>query len=46
MIKLRFLEGQSVAQVAQPMGKSEGVIVALPRRALDALRVSMERMGE
>jgi RNA polymerase sigma-70 factor (ECF subfamily) len=46
VIQLRFLEGLSVAEVAQRLGKSEAAVVALTRRALDALRASMDRMGE
>lgn len=46
VIQLRFLEGLSVREVAARLGKSEAAIVALTRRALDALRASMDQMGE
>ncbi|MBU0637259.1 MAG: RNA polymerase sigma factor [Planctomycetes bacterium] len=46
VIRLRFLEGCSVQEVASRLGKSEAAVVALTRRALDALRKSMDRRGE
>ena len=46
VIRLRFMEGQSVAEVAKQLDKSEGAVVALTRRALEALRISMQQMGE
>lgn len=46
VIQLRFLEGLSVGEVASRLGKSEDAVVALTRRALDALRKSMDRLGE
>ena len=46
VIRLRFLDGLSVAEAAERLGKSEDAVVALTRRALDALRVSMDRLGE
>jgi RNA polymerase sigma-70 factor (ECF subfamily) len=46
VIELRFLEGRSVGEVAARLGKSEAVIVAHTRRALEALRKAMGQMGE
>jgi RNA polymerase sigma-70 factor (ECF subfamily) len=46
VIRLRFLEGVSVAETAARLGKSEDAVVALTRRALDALRTAMDRLGE
>ncbi|HUU99103.1 MAG TPA: sigma-70 family RNA polymerase sigma factor, partial [Phycisphaerae bacterium] len=46
VIELRFLEGLSVAEVAARLGKSEAAVVALTKRALEALRQSMDRLGE
>jgi RNA polymerase sigma-70 factor (ECF subfamily) len=46
VIQLRFLEGLPVADVALRLGKSEPAIVALTKRALQALRSSMDRLGE
>jgi len=46
VIQLRFLEGLNVTEVAQHLNKSEDAIVALTRRALEALRKAMNRLGE
>jgi RNA polymerase sigma-70 factor (ECF subfamily) len=46
VIQLRFLEGFSLAEVARRLGKSEAAVVALTKRALEALRRSMDRLGE
>jgi RNA polymerase sigma-70 factor (ECF subfamily) len=46
VIQLRFLEGLPVDEVAARLGKSKTAIVALTKRALEALRVSMDRLGE
>jgi RNA polymerase sigma-70 factor (ECF subfamily) len=46
IIQLRFLEGLSVRNVAKRLGKSEAAVVALTKRALDALRRAMDRLGE
>jgi RNA polymerase sigma-70 factor (ECF subfamily) len=46
VIQLRFLEGLALGEVAARLGKSEAAVVALTRRALDALRASMNRLGE
>jgi RNA polymerase sigma-70 factor (ECF subfamily) len=46
VVQLRFLEGRSVAEVAKRLNKTEAAVVALTRRALDALRRSMDQLGE
>lgn len=46
VLELRFLQGMAVADVAQALGKTDGAVVALTKRALDALRKSMDQMGE
>jgi RNA polymerase sigma-70 factor (subfamily 1) len=46
IIQLRFLEGLPVREAAKRLGKTEAAVVALTRRALDALRRSMDRLGE
>lgn len=46
VIQLRFLEGLPVSEAAGRLGKSEDAVVALTRRALEALRRSMDRLGE
>ena len=46
VIRLRFLEGLSVDDVAARLGKTSGAVAAMSKRALDALRQSMDRMGE
>ena len=46
VIQLRFLEGLSVGEVAARLGKSEAAVVALTKRALEALRQSMDQLGE
>ena len=46
VIQLRFLEGLSVGEVASRLGKTEAAVVALTRRALDSLRICMDRLGE
>ena len=46
VIRLRFLEGHPVSEVADRLGKSNAAIVALTKRALEALRQSMERLGD
>ena len=46
ILEWRFLEGLPVADVARRLGKSEGAVVALTRRALTALRAAMDRLGE
>ena len=46
VIQLRFLEGRSVGDVATRLGRSDAAIVALTKRALEALRKAMERLGD
>jgi RNA polymerase sigma-70 factor (ECF subfamily) len=46
VIRLRFLEGLSVEQVAARLGKTNAAVAAMSKRALEALRRSMDRMGE
>lgn len=46
VIRMRFLEGRSVNDVAQHLDKSEAAVVALTQRALEALRKAMDRAGE
>ncbi len=46
VIQLRFLNGLSVEETARQMGKTSGAIVALSKRALEALRHSMDQLGE
>ena len=46
VIQLRFLDGFSVEEVATRLDKSKPAVVALCRRALMALRASMDRLGE
>ncbi|HVP13816.1 MAG TPA: sigma-70 family RNA polymerase sigma factor, partial [Phycisphaerae bacterium] len=46
VLEWRFLEGRPVGEVAERLGKSEGAVVALTRRALEALRAAMDGLGE
>jgi RNA polymerase sigma-70 factor (ECF subfamily) len=46
VLHLRFLQGLPVSEVAQRLGKTEGAVVALTKRALDALRKAMDQVGE
>jgi len=46
VIQLRFLKGLSVNDVAEKLNKSEAAVVSLTRRALEALRKSMDQRGE
>ena len=46
VIQSRYLEGLSVAVVGRRLGKSEAAVAALTKRALTALRESMDRLGE
>jgi RNA polymerase sigma-70 factor (ECF subfamily) len=46
VIRLRFLNGLSVDQVAARLGKSKAAVVALTKRALEALRAAMDQLGE
>ena len=46
VLQLRYLDGLSTRDVARRLDKSEAAVVALTKRALDALRKSMNRLGE
>lgn len=46
VLELRFLPGLSVADEASRLGTPEASIVAVPRRALAALRTAMDEHGE
>jgi RNA polymerase sigma-70 factor (ECF subfamily) len=46
VVQLRFLDGLSLDEVAARLGKSKAAVVAHTKRALEALRASMDRMGE
>jgi RNA polymerase sigma-70 factor, ECF subfamily len=46
VVQMRFLEGRSVGEVAQRLGKTEAAITVLCHRAVKALRGSMDRLGE
>lgn len=46
VLQLRFLEERPVEEVASRLDKSPGAVVALTKRALEALRASMENLGE
>ena len=46
VIQLRYLNGLSVDETAKRMGKTSGAVVALSKRALAALRNSMDQLGE
>jgi len=46
VLELRFLQGLPVSEVATRLEKSEAAVVALSKRALEALRKSMDRLGE
>ena len=46
VIRLRFLEGLSVEETAERLGRTSGAVVALTKRALATLKRSMDRRGE
>jgi RNA polymerase sigma-70 factor, ECF subfamily len=46
VLEWRFLEGLPVSEVATRLAKTDDAVVALTRRALDALRAVMDRLGE
>ena len=46
VLQLRFLQGLPVAEVATHIEKTEGAVVALTKRALDALRKALDQMGD
>jgi RNA polymerase sigma-70 factor (ECF subfamily) len=45
VIQLRFLEGMSVKQSAERMGRSEAAILSLCRRGLDAMREQLRAVS-
>jgi RNA polymerase sigma-70 factor (ECF subfamily) len=42
VIELRFIEGRSLTEAGQELGKTEGAIKQLQRRAIENLRAQME----
>ncbi|MCP3902456.1 MAG: sigma-70 family RNA polymerase sigma factor [Planctomycetes bacterium] len=46
VLRLRFLQGRPLPEVAKRLEKSEGAVVALTGRALRDLATHMERVGE
>lgn len=46
VLQMRFLRGHSVDEAANSLGITKGAVVALTRRALAALRQSMDGLGE
>lgn len=46
VLQFRFVQGLSVAEVAERFDKSESSVVALTKRALTGLRKSMDELGE
>ena len=42
VIELRFVEGLSLAEVAARLGKSEGAVKQLQRRAIEQLKATWE----
>ncbi len=46
VVQLRYLEGLALDEVAARLGKSKAAVAALTKRALDALRGAMDRLGE
>jgi RNA polymerase sigma-70 factor (ECF subfamily) len=42
VIELRFIEGRTLIEIGEALGKTEGAIKQLQKRALDALRASWE----
>jgi RNA polymerase sigma-70 factor (ECF subfamily) len=43
VVEMRYGEGRSVQEVAQALGRSEGAVKQLQRRALENLRAQMEK---
>jgi RNA polymerase sigma-70 factor (ECF subfamily) len=43
VVEMRFGDGRSIHEVAQALGKSEGAVKQLQRRALENLRTDLER---
>jgi RNA polymerase sigma-70 factor (ECF subfamily) len=46
VLRLRYLEGLSVTETAQQMGRTEAAVRGLTERATEALRKAMERLGD
>lgn len=46
VIKLRFLQGLSVSEVAERLEKTEPAVIAMTKRALESLHKYMNDMGE
>jgi len=46
VIQMRFIESRPVSEVAEHLGKSEPAVVALTKRALEALKKAMDGLGE
>jgi DNA-directed RNA polymerase specialized sigma24 family protein len=42
VIELRFVEDKSIREVAESLGRSEGAVKQLQRRAIEALRAAWE----
>jgi RNA polymerase sigma-70 factor (ECF subfamily) len=42
VIELRFVEGRTLLEIAAALGKSEGAVKQLQKRALDTLRATWE----
>jgi RNA polymerase sigma-70 factor (ECF subfamily) len=42
VIELRYIEQRSLLEIAQALGKTEGAIKQLQRRALEQLRTDLE----
>jgi RNA polymerase sigma factor (sigma-70 family) len=42
VIELRYIEGRSLMEAGKELGKTEGAIKQLQRRAIDNLRAQME----
>jgi RNA polymerase sigma-70 factor (ECF subfamily) len=42
VIELRFIEGRTLLEIAAALGKSEGAVKQLQKRALDTLRATWE----
>ena len=45
-MRLRYLEGLSLDEAAARLGKNKAAVASLTKRALEALRRSMDRAGE
>jgi RNA polymerase sigma-70 factor (ECF subfamily) len=45
VILLRFVEGYNILQTAEALGKTEGAVKMIQRRALQAMNVELTRQG-